>query len=165
MRRRVLVILLLLTPPPLYGQSASLEPGMLLRVQARGFDLEGNLVRLEADSLVVWTGTGSTASGPADRAIAVSDIDRLELGIPRSGWRGAGRGALWGGLAGSLLGTLIGAGMETDCFLCPSSRGEAVAIGAIFVGGLGAGVGALVGAAFPGTRWESAPLPSPNPSR
>lgn len=161
------ILAILAVAPPLLGQGEPLDRGMLLRVRTRGIDMEGNLVRLSSDTLVLWTGGQSTAGArPLDRAIALTEVDRLQAGTPRSAGRGAGRGALWGAAVGSLLGVLAGMAMDTDCFLCPSSRQEALTIGVIGLGGVGTAVGSLVGLAFPGTRWEDTtlePLPSPAP--
>ncbi|HUP20679.1 MAG TPA: hypothetical protein VM778_12100, partial [Gemmatimonadota bacterium] len=128
-----------------------------------GLEFEGRFVRLDADTLVLWTGPGgSTAAAATDRSFAISDLTRLDRGVPRSSWRGAGRGTLWGVLIGGLAGAGLGSVQETDCFLCPSSKAEGAMIGSIVLGGAGAVVGALVGAAWPGTRWESVPLPRPS---
>jgi hypothetical protein len=91
MRRSLVSILLLLNVSPLRAQTTSLETGTPLRAHARGGRLEGNLVRWEADTLVLWS-KGPSSTGPsADRAIALSDVERLELSIPRSGWCGLTR--------------------------------------------------------------------------
>lgn len=161
MRRLLISIPFLLSVSPLQAQTLGIEPGILLRVHMHGAKLEGHFVRWEADTLVLW-GKGFGSKVLKDNAIAVSNVEGLEYGVPRSAWGGAWRGALWGVLVGSVLGAVIGRGADLDCFLCPSSRGEAIAGGLIVLGGLGAGAGALVGAAFSGTRWEAAPLERPD---
>jgi hypothetical protein len=130
-----------------------LEPGARVRVAAEAVApkrMVGTLVRLDADSM----------------QLRLSDVDELAR-VPREaitkveisrGRRSRGRGALYGALAG----LAVGAGAvlatprceEPDCWEI-FSKGE----GAALVGGLGAGLGALVGLAIPpGEKWESVPI-------
>jgi hypothetical protein len=152
-----LFTLLLLSAHPLLGQTSSLEPGTRLRVNIQGFELSGEFVRWDGDTLVVRP----ESAGPgirADQATASSAIQRLDRSVPRSRGRGAVRGLLWGALIGGLAGAGLGAVQETDCFLCPDSHTEGALWGATALGVLGTGVGALVGVIVPGTRWEPVPL-------
>ncbi len=157
MRGPAVLLAMLLFGPPLHAQS--LEPGTPLRVHANGYTVKGDLVRWTADSLVVQPHATMQAPGPrSDRAIAVSDIQGLERNAPRPrGW-GAARGALWGGVIGGVLGGVAMAASncyeDEESLLCPGSRAEGAFAGAAVLGVFSAGVGALIGAAFPGKRWE-----------
>jgi hypothetical protein len=165
MRRSILSIMLLFFVSPLAGQTPPLEPGAPLRVHARGFTMSGELVRWDADTLVVRSigigrpaGTGPPADVTANRAIAMSDVLRLDRKVPRTRGQGAARGALWGLIVGGVAGGFLGA-IEEPCdpdqwCIGPSSRPEGALLLGGILGGLGAGVGALVGTAWPGTRWE-----------
>ena len=151
MRACALPILLILFCTSLYAQTPSLEPGTLLRVSARGIDLTGELVRWDADSLVVRS----------HDAVALSDVAQVERRVSRSRSRGAARGALWGAGVGALVGTLVlladeGCGGGSGCWI--ESRAGEVLMGTALFGGLGAGVGALIGVSFPGDRWEPVQL-------
>jgi hypothetical protein len=170
MRRPILSILLLLLASPLEGQTPRLESGAPLRVHARGFTLSGELVRLDADTLVLRpAGTGRPAGmgRPAvlgvDRAIAMSDVLQLDRKVPRTRGQGAARGALWGVIIGGVTGAFLGA-IEEPCnpsrgfCIGPESRAEGLLLGGAVLGALGAGVGALVGTAWPGSRWEPTAL-------
>jgi hypothetical protein len=158
----VLSLLLSMLPgAPLLAQG--LAPGTPLRVEARGYTVAGDLVRWGADSLVVRPEDSSDRAGP--RAVAVSDILRLETAIPRSRGRGAARGALWGGAVGGILGAVVGAleARDCPCYLIESEADGAFWGGVIF-GGLGLATGALAGAILPGERWEPADLESGAPA-
>ena len=158
-----LAAVLALLPAGLTGQTPSgsaqtpaLEPGTRLRVQGQGVELSGEFIRWEADTVVLRP--KSSAGYQAERAIVVTDIRELERGVRRTRVHGMERGLAWGGLIGGAVGLLVGAGAETGCFLCPESRGQALALGGGVLGGLGAVVGGLVGAIAPGTRWEPVEL-------
>lgn len=147
MRAWPLPILVTLFCSSLYAQTPSLEPGTPLRVSARGHELTGELVRWDADSLVVRP----------HQAVALSDVVQVERRVSRSRSRGAARGALWGAGVGAVVGTLVllvdeGCGGGPGCWI-RSKEGE-VLMGAALFGGLGAGVGALTGTVVPGNRWE-----------
>jgi hypothetical protein len=159
MRRPILSILLLLFAAPVDGQTPPLESGAPLRVHARGFTLSGELVRLDTDTLVLRP-AGATTDLRSDRAIAVSDVLRLDRKVPRTRGRGAARGALWGGVIGAVVGAVAGAADEpNDSGLGAGwTRTDTAQLGAAVLGGLGAGVGALIGTVWPGTRWEPTTL-------
>jgi hypothetical protein len=151
MRASALPILVTLFCSSLYAQTPALEPGTPLRVSARGLVLTGELVRWDADSLVVRP----------HHAVALSEVLQVERKVPRSRSGGAARGALWGAGVGAVVGTLVllvdeGCGGGSGCWI-RSKEGE-VLMGAALFGGLGAGVGALTGAAVPGKRWEPVQL-------
>lgn len=143
MRASALPILVTLFCSSLYAQTPSLESGTPLRISAPGLELTGELVRWDADSLVVRP----------HPAVALSDVLQVERKVSRSRSGGAARGALWG--AGVV--AAVGALAAGSCQAC-SSRGKEVLVVGVVMGGLGAGVGALIGAAFPGNRWEPVQL-------
>ena len=159
----LVLALFLLFAHPVLGQTPSLEPGTRLRVHAEGFQLSGEFLRWDGDTLVVRPESQGQGTRP-DQAMATSTIQRIDRGVPRSRGRGAARGALWGGAVGSVGGAVWGFLDPADCdhgsYLCWSSNAElksALLLGGV-LGGLGAGIGALVGAIHPGTRWEPVPL-------
>ena len=157
MRTPIVTALAVLVAGPLFAQTARVEPGTPLRVSAGGHTLAGELLRWNADSLVLRLDEGGSPVDPRpERAFDAAGLGRVEALLPRSRARGAGRGALWGGLVGGLIGGVALA--ADDCytnsaFLCPSSRMEGFLIGGAVIGGLGAGVGALIGVLAPGERW------------
>lgn len=159
MRSFLFTLVAVLVSSPLLAQTSRVEPGTPLRVSAHGYTLAGDLLRWNADSLILRLEDGESLVDPRpERAIAVPDIGRIEAQLPRSRARGAGRGALWGGAIGGLIG---GVALAADsCYtnrtaldLCPSSRAQGFLIGGALIGGFGAGVGALIGAVIPGERW------------
>jgi hypothetical protein len=170
MRSPIFSILLLLFASPLAGQTLPLESGAPLRVHARGFTMSGELVRWDADTLVVRSigigrpaGTGPPGDVTANRAIAMSDVLRLDRKVPRTRGQGAARGALWGLIIGGVAGGFLGA-IEEPCdpgrgfCIGPDSRAEGLLLVGAVLGALGAGVGALAGTAWPGSRWEPTAL-------
>ena len=137
---------------PLYAQPTSLEQGTPLRVSAGGSTIAGDLVRWNADSLVIYSGVeGSPADLRADRAIATGDIVGVDALVPASRGRNAGRGALWGALIGGVIGGA--AGMADP--VSPGERTHGLLLGGSVLGAVGAGVGALVGLASPAERWTT----------
>jgi len=153
----LLVLGVLLIAAPAHGQTPSLEPGASLRVHTRLAEITGEFVQWRGDSLEVTT---RPVGAPAvSRSVATSDIMALDLRVQRGrGW-GAARGALWVGIPLAIAGAVLIA--ADDCYedqsslLCPDSRGEGALAGAALLGGLGAGIGALAGAIWPGHRWET----------
>lgn len=107
------------------------------------------------DTLVVRP-SGAGPEARSNRALALSEVMRLDQKMPRSRVRGAARGALWGVAIGAVTGAIIGAayGPEPQGWAPTDTMAEAVLQGVIFLGVPGAGIGALVGAVVPGTRWE-----------
>ena len=146
MRVCALPILVTLFCSSLYAQTPLLQPGTPLRVSARGLELTGELVRWDADSLVVRP----------HHAVALSEVLHVERKVSRSRSGGAARGALWGAGVGAVVGALVLL-MDEGCE--GSGCWEVnLPMGAAIFGGLGASVGVLIGAALPGSRWEPVPL-------
>jgi hypothetical protein len=117
--------------------------------------LVGTLLESPADSLRVETTSGNVLS------LSRTAISRLE--VSRGRHSQAGLGALIGlapGLAGGLVAGTI-AHRETQ--FINITTGGVVLITAMG-GAVGAGLGALIGAAFTGDRWEVLPLASSKPA-
>jgi hypothetical protein len=113
--------------------SGRLKPGKAVSVtDDAGRTIKGKLMDLSATSLKVLV-DGQEETLPESRVREISERRRM-----------TGSFAGLGLLAGAALGVLVGINAE-DCFGCPGPGGTAV-IGAISLGGLGAGIGAAIGA-------------------
>jgi hypothetical protein len=123
-----------------------IAPGTAVRLTVRGATprIEGRLVRLDADSVVV----------AAERHAHVAALDRL-LSIENRYRRGRGWGALrglgWGAAIGGIVGAVTGGINSGD-----DPGGSALFV-AVLMGAFGGGFGAAIGAAWPGERWVEAP--------
>jgi hypothetical protein len=123
----------------------------------------GSVVSASADSVTVALTTDTAA-------IALADLDRLELSRP--GGRRTGRGALLGLFWGAFTG--LGVGLFTyqecvpssffDCLLAPKSQGEAALEGSVMLGILGTAIGTIAGALTHGERWIDVRVPRASPS-
>jgi hypothetical protein len=109
---------------------------------ADGREYHGEVASRAPDSLTLRHPGGATA-------IATSDIDRIEAPDTLTNGILVGMGS--GGTAGAVLGGIIGD------LVCEESSGCAV-IGALFVGGMGAGIGGLVGAIADSVRDNRRPI-------
>jgi len=110
--------------------------------------IEGSLVRLDADSVVV-------ADGRHDHAAALDQLLRIETHSRRGrGW-GALRALGWGGSIGAIAGAILGGINPGD------DPGGSALFGAVAFGALGGGIGAAIGAAWPGERWVEVPAVHP----
>ena len=154
MRESLLTVFAILSFSPLSAQTPGIEPGTPLRISARGFTVAGEMVRWNADSLVLRVEDGNL---PVRQAIALGEIDGVEAQVSRSRGRGAARGALWGGVIGGAIGGVLGLVAAADQ---QSGDGEGFLIGGAIVGGLGAGVGSLVGLLLPVEKWSPVPTES-----
>ena len=132
-----------------------IAPGSFLRLTVPGVTrpdglrrIEGRLVRLDADSVVV-------TDGRHDHAAALDQLIRIETRSRRGrGW-GALRGLGWGGSIGGIAGAVAG-WLNPDDDPAGSALFMAVVLGA-FGGGIGAGIGAV----WPGERWVEPPVTHP----
>ncbi len=113
--------------------------------------ISGTFVNLSADSLAYRSAlTNEVRTVPIDR---LTSFDRRRS---RDAGEGAVRGLKWGAPIGGVFGLAVGVAcadqdewwVYNDC-----SAGE-VALVSVVMAGIGGGVGALIGAALPGERWE-----------
>jgi hypothetical protein len=116
---------------------------------------QGELTGLDSDTLrlVSRDGGGDAVATPRIRALQVSSGRRSNTG----------RGAMIGGIVGATLGLGLGIAASSDnCTgFCPApdiGAREVVAATAI-LGGIGAGIGALIGATSQRDRWVEVPRP------
>lgn len=102
--------------------------------------IDGRLVRLDADSVVV-------TDRKLDHAAARNQVLRIETRSPRGrGW-GALRGLGWGASMGAIAGAIAG-------WINPGDDpGGSALFGAVVSGSFGGGIGAAIGAAWPGEDW------------
>ena len=112
----------------------------------------GTLVSADADSLRFTTDTGGLV------AIPTASVTRFERSRGRRS--NAGKGALIGGLSVGAAGLIIGIGAAADNSSWGLDVGvEDVALVTLITGAAGAGLGALIGAASKGERWEPLAIP------
>src|SRR5688572_21887553 len=132
---------------------AQLEAGSRIRVTSDRGSKVGTLVSLEADSLRY---TASDTSGVT--ALPLASVLKLERSVGKRS--NAGRGATIGGVVGGGLGLGLGliASFDDDQFY--EVGPEHVAVVTLFLGAIGAGVGALIGSASHRDSWETVPLPA-----
>ena len=152
---------------PLGAQGASLTdpaPGSRVRVRlaqspgatpATRDRWTGDLVRLDADSVVIRADDGIVA-------LSRPQVRSLEAYVgPRPLGSAMWRGAMIGAGVGVVLGAVSGAASYEPCgpadFLCPS-RGGSVALGAFTVGVAGLVAGGVAGAVLRRDRWRNVPL-------
>ena len=122
-----------------------------------------NVRAFKADTLVVDV---EDLSAPLELPITL--VKKVEVSRQRSN---AGRGALTGGLIGAAVGSIFGVLVWSDSPSNPCTGSlfsnepctvdwgpEAVPVFAGILGGVGAGVGLLIGAASHSERWQEVPL-------
>jgi hypothetical protein len=150
-------LLLALGPAPLAAQRRIAEIGDRVRVSwtsPPGATLQGELTSLRGDTLLVRRGL-------AVRAVPVplSQVQRIEVRLPRSRLEGMGRGVVIGAPIGLAGGYLLGASAEAGVDECADDCGLLKTVGA--AAGLVAGsvLGALIGVTTPGGRWVEAERP------
>ena len=151
-----------------WAQDAAVTPGSRVRVwtelsdngQPSGPQRTGQMAFWTADSLVL------DLAGPRNQlAIPTTSVSRVDVSVPRTSGESArvrgGVGFLIGAVTGAILGYLQGGdpplfGNEPFLF----SANEKAVVGAVMLGGAGGIGGAIVGALYPGERWQRMPLPS-----
>ena len=130
--------------PRLRQAFAALPEGRTVKILRASGTTVGRYSGLAGDSLALLTGDGPPTT------LALDDV--------KAAWsrkHQAGKGAMIGGIAGVVLGGLLGAGASSVCEAEVGDCGSTA--GMIIVGGLGgaaigAGLGALIGAAIPGWK-------------
>ena len=138
-----------------YVAHTSVVPGDIVRVTAPSMDVEkgvGTVAALETDTLVVQVGERADAL-----QVPLADVTRLE--VHRGRQSSADTGVLIGAGAGAA------AGVITALALCAGDECRAYdarELGAVFLGvvgaGLGAGIGYIIGSNIQTDRWEEVPL-------
>jgi hypothetical protein len=148
---------------PARAQDApALAPGARVRITVPSRNLEkqiGTMHAIAGDALVVELlgSSGDLATPGVAAHIPLDSVTRLDVsaGRHRQTWRGAGIGFLVGAGAGLVVGPLS---MECPSYGCDTSPGVAAAFGGIVLGGLGAVVGLVAGAATTSEKWEEVPV-------
>jgi hypothetical protein len=138
----------------------SVMPGQRVKVRSPAVAGEFIVRSSSSDTLVLGTMTGNeTYSVPTE------SITRLAVNAgPRSRSAALGRGLGFGFLAGAAVGAMLGYAdgddecAEGDWCILDLSAGDKAVVGGAVIGGLGAAIGALVGAFYPGERWERVPV-------
>ena len=118
----------------------------------------GTLVSADADSLRFTTDTSGIV------AIPIGSVTRFERSRGRRS--NAGRGAVIGGLSVGAAVLILGIGASAESSgWGPDIGAEDVALGTLIMGAAGAGLGALIGAASKGERWEPLTVPDRSAQR
>jgi hypothetical protein len=143
----------LLLPTGALGQELP-SPGE--RVRVWGPSTAMNLMVSENRKCELFAVRGDTlvfemSEGGERMAVARSRIRRLDARRPRTPGEGTRLGAIVGLGMGAAAGLLLAGIASVDCSGCYLT-------GLALLGGIGAGVGALVGHAYPGERWEEVEL-------
>ncbi len=146
------LILLSMGDASLAGQAAAVAPGSRVRLRTGSSRLEGQVVRVDTDSLSLILSAGNR--GPI--AIPAAQVQSLDV------W--GGRASQW--RSGAEIGSFVGFAAASAVFAARMGRcvGAACAKSVLWVdygavGSLaGAVVGGLVGIVFHSDRWERVPL-------
>jgi hypothetical protein len=133
---------------------AQLDPGSRVRVTSEKGKQTGTLVALDGDTLRYTRLKASSVT-----ALPRASVVRLERSVGKR--PATGRGALIGGLIGGGFGLFLGIAASTDDTGWFEVGPGEVAAAAAFTGAIGAGLGALIGAASRQDRWEAVPLEPP----
>ncbi len=136
--------------------STRLTAGMKLRIhQQQTGPIVGTLISLDPDHVVLLDSAADTTVVPR------GSITKVEMyqGMKSGAGKGAVTGLLVGGLGGAFLGAIAAASQDESDFLYTPP--EQLVLGtALGFGVLGAGIGALVGAASHTEQWTPTVLPT-----
>ena len=128
------------------------DSGSRVRITVGKTKHVGALVSADADALRFTTDTSGVV------AIPTASVTRFERSRGRRS--NAGRGALLGGVIGGAMGLIGGLGAEADNSDWGIEIGaEGIALATLFFGATGAGLGALIGAASKGEKWQPLTIP------
>lgn len=138
--------------PPGRQPTVEADSGSRVRITVGKTKQVGTLVSADADSLQIIPDTSGMV------AIPTGSVTQFERSRGRRS--NVGRGALVGGATGGVIGLIFGIGAELDNSEWGIEIGpEGIALATLFVGAVGAGVGALIGAASKGEKWEPLAIP------
>ena len=150
----LIVLTNIVTAVPTGATPAMPEAGARIRLTALVPERErwiGPFVSLARDTVTMRD------EGPSDTLVTVPAlrVTRFEIsqGNHGNGLRGAGVGLGIGALLGAAIGA---AGTSDNDYIV--SRGAGAAAGALLLGVLGAGLGAVIGATAHSERWSTVPL-------
>ena len=148
----LLTALLQVSAAPAPSPTVEADAGSRVRITVGKTKQVGALVSADADSLRFITDTSGLV------AIPTVSVTRFERSRGRRS--NAGRGALLGGVIGGAMGLIGGIGAEADNSDWGIEIGaEGIALATLFFGATGAGLGALIGAASKGEKWEPLTIP------
>ena len=128
------------------------DSGARVRITVGKTKHVGALVSADVDSLRFTSDTSGVV------AIPTASVTRFERSLGRRS--NVGRAALVGGATGGVIGLIFGIGAEADNNDWGIEIGaEGIALSTLFVGAVGAGIGALIGALSKSDRWEPVAIP------
>jgi hypothetical protein len=140
-----------------------LNEGDRLRIRMMGSSDTYVLERIRPDTLFVFP-----QNGDGSRHIAIGQVERVDVRVPRSAGSGALRGALIGGAVGVVAGAVYGIAtwddVNVNCGelndLCSSTASAFRFMGVITLFGAHTMLlGGFIGAVAPGERWQRVELP------
>lgn len=159
---RVVVLITVLSVPPALPLAAQYapgpEPGSRVRVrttQEPALWRRGLVVTVTPDSMAIdLEGAGGTITVP------LSGIEHLETSTGHRRLTADGAGVGFG--IGLALGLVLGVAVaSSDCFGCEDAGAGSFIGAGLVLGGLGAGVGAIVGSTMTSERWQAGGPPAP----
>ena len=160
--RFITLALCLVYPVVAEAQSPVVAPGARVRITAPGSGMKRHVTTVtdvRGDSIVV------DLRG-APRTLTFADVTALDVSTGRRSRfllaTGLGLGIGVGG--GAVVGAAthdecVPKGEVLDCFLAPDNRAQSAGWGALALGVVGMGIGAVVGAFHRSDRWASVDLP------
>jgi hypothetical protein len=147
------LILALLAPPLALTQDApTLVPGATVRAKTNGTGgnwIRGELVAMTTDTVFIREAGG-------DRTVALPTGTLTQLQVSRGIGTRTGKGALLGLGVGAGTGLLLGVATSLEgCEgFCQDVEPGQILVVAVLLGGVGAGIGALIGSTSRGERWQ-----------
>jgi hypothetical protein len=156
MRPRLLALSLLLSAAPLSTQpSTPVGVGDTVRIKSPGVSGKFHVTGLDAENFTLVRSLDTTQVVPIG-AIYKLLVLRGRRSRAVSGLGGLGAGLLFGAVFGGALG--YGDGDPDTGFPVNATPGEAAAVGAVVLGGIGGFVGLMMGLGQPFKKWEKVPV-------